>query len=89
MPAFYKRYVDDTLSKMPDVSCASVFLSTLNEIHPSLSFTMELENNGKRLSWNDDYQKSPRKDTEVYVKQTCTGLYGITKAMLTKSTNIL
>ena len=57
MPVFYKRYVDDTLSKMPDVSCASVFLSTLNEIHPSLSFTMELENNGKRLSWNDDYQK--------------------------------
>ena len=32
---------------------------------------------------------SPRKDTEVYVKQTGTGLYGITKAMLTKSTNIL
>ena len=56
MPAFYKRYVDDTLRKMPDVSSASVFLSTLNEIHPSLSFTMELENNGKRLSWNDDYQ---------------------------------
>ena len=28
------------LSKMPDVSSASVFLSTLNEIHPSLSFTM-------------------------------------------------
>ena len=57
MPAFYKRYVDDTLSKMLDVSSASVFLSTLNEIHPSLSFTMELENNSKRLSWNDDYQK--------------------------------
>ena len=25
MPAFYKRYVDDTLSKMPDVSSASEF----------------------------------------------------------------
>ena len=47
MPAFYKRYVDDTLSKMPDVSSASEFLLTLNEIHPSLSFTMELEDNGK------------------------------------------
>ena len=47
MPAFYKRYVDDTLSKMPDVSSASEFLSTLNEIHPSVSFTMELEDNGK------------------------------------------
>ena len=47
MPAFYKRYVDDTLSKMPDVSSASEFLLTLNEIHSSLSFTMELEDNGK------------------------------------------
>ena len=46
---------------MPDVSSASVFLSTLNEIHPSLSFTMELENNGKRLSWNDDYQIQSQK----------------------------
>jgi len=35
MPAFYKRYVDDTLSKMPDVSSASEFLLTLNEIRPS------------------------------------------------------
>ena len=38
MPAFYKCYVDDTLSKMPDVSSASEFLSTLNGIHPSISF---------------------------------------------------
>jgi len=46
MPAIFKRYVDDTLSKMPDVSSASGFLLTLNEIHRSLSF-MELEDNGK------------------------------------------
>ena len=43
----YKRCVDDTLSKMPDVIAASIFLSTLNEVHPSISFTMELEKNGK------------------------------------------
>ena len=47
MPAFYKRYVDDTLSKMPDATAVSEFLSTLNEIHPSVSFTMELEDNWK------------------------------------------
>ena len=47
MPALYKRYVNESLSKMPDVSSASVFLSTLNEIPSSLSFTMKLENNGK------------------------------------------
>ena len=32
MPAFYKRYVDDTLG-MPDVSAVPGFLLTLNEIH--------------------------------------------------------
>ena len=32
---------------MPDVSSASEFLLAMNEIHPSLSFTIELEDNGK------------------------------------------
>ena len=36
LPTFYKRCVDDTLSIMPDVPAASTFLSTLNEIHPSI-----------------------------------------------------
>ena len=47
LPTFYKRYVDDTLSIMPDVQAAFTVLSTLNEIHPSISFTMELKKNGK------------------------------------------
>jgi len=47
MPSFYKRYVDDTLSTMPNVQAASTFLSALNEIHHFISFTMELEKNGK------------------------------------------
>jgi len=42
MPVFYKSYVDDNLSKMPDVSSASEFLLTLNEIHPSLHFSTAL-----------------------------------------------
>ena len=41
MPVFYNRYVNGTLSNMPDVSSPSEFLSTLNEIHPSVNFTME------------------------------------------------
>ena len=69
MPAFYKRYVDDTVSKMPDVSSASEFLLTLNEIHPSLSFTMELEDNGKLpFLGMVIIRNGPRLDTEVYVK---------------------
>ena len=75
MPAFYKRYVDDTLSKMPDVSSASEFLLTLNEIHPSLSFTMELEDNGKLpFLGMMIIRNGPRLDTKVYVKPTDTGL---------------
>ena len=75
MPAFYKRYVDDTLSKMPDVSSAFEFLLTLNEIHPSLSFTMELEDNGKLpFLGMVIIRNGPRLDTKVYVKPTDTGL---------------
>ena len=75
MPAFYKRYVDDTLSKMPDVSSASEFLSTLNEIHPSVSFTMELEDNGKLpFLGMVIIRNGPRLDTKVYRKPTDTGL---------------
>ena len=47
MPAFYKRHVDDTLSAMPDFETASEFLTTLNNSHPSIDFTMELEENGR------------------------------------------
>lgn len=41
MPTLYKRYVDDTLAIMPSTDAAFDFLSTLNSLHPSLSFTME------------------------------------------------
>ena len=47
MPAFYKRYVDGMLSTMPDFEIASEFLTTLNNSHPSIDFTMELEENGR------------------------------------------
>ena len=42
MPTFYKRYVDDTLARMPRTDAAVDFLTTLNSLYPSLSFTMEL-----------------------------------------------
>ena len=47
IPNFYKRYVDDTFSIMPNVETAEAFLSTLNDSHPSISFTMELATNGR------------------------------------------
>ena len=42
MPQLYKRYVDDTLARMPSADIATEFLNTLNGLHPSLTFTMEL-----------------------------------------------
>jgi len=44
---FYKRFVDDTLSAMPEPYAASEFLEILNKSHPSIDFTMELEENGR------------------------------------------
>ncbi|KAL9986971.1 hypothetical protein ACROYT_G001201 [Oculina patagonica] len=75
MPAFYKRYVDDTLSAMPDVETASEFLITLNNSHPSINFTMELEENG-RLPFlgMDIIRNGCHLDMKVYRKPTDTGL---------------
>ena len=42
IPHLYRRYVDDTLARMPNTDAATMFLTTLNGLHPSLSFTMEL-----------------------------------------------
>ena len=75
MPTFYKRYVDDTLSIMPDVLAASTFLSTLNETHTSISFTMGLEENGKLpFLGMEIIRNSTRLDKKVYRKPTDTGL---------------
>ena len=42
MPHLYRRYVGDTLARMPNTDAVTMFLTTLNGLHPSLSFTMEL-----------------------------------------------
>ena len=75
MPAFYKRYVDNTLSIMPNEETASEFLMTLNNSHPSINFTMELEENG-RLPFlgMDIIRNGCHLDTKVYRKPTDTGL---------------
>mgnify|MGYP000671748330 FL=1 len=47
MSDFYKHYVDDAFSMMPNVETAEAFLSTLKDSNPSINFTMELAANGK------------------------------------------
>ena len=39
---YYRRYVDDTLTIMPNITTATDSLNTLNHAHPSVSFTMEI-----------------------------------------------
>jgi len=60
---------------MPDVPTASDFLSTLNNIHPSIDFTMELEENGMLpFLGMEIIRNGLRLDTKVYKKPTDTGL---------------
>ena len=46
IPSFYRRYVDDTLVTMPNTESATDFLQVTNNMHSSLSFTMEIERDG-------------------------------------------
>ena len=51
LPSFYRRCVDDTLTVMPDATTATDFLHTLNNVHTSIKFTMEVEKNGTDTSF--------------------------------------
>ena len=74
LPDYYRRYVDDTLTIMPNIPTATDFLNTLNHAHSSVSFTMEIENDGM-LHFLDTQllNRSPQIETKVYVKPTNTG----------------
>ena len=45
MPTYYKRFVDDTLTIMPNKTSADSFLDILNQCHSSIKFTMKTESN--------------------------------------------
>ena len=77
LPSFYRRYVDDTFTIMPNIETASIgnFLDTLNKAHSSVKFRMETECNvmlpflGIQL-----LNRSPQIETKEYVKPTNSGL---------------
>ena len=78
LPFFYRRYVDDTLTIMPNIAIASKFLDTLNQAHfklISLKFTMETECKGMLPFLGIQLlNRSPQIETKVYVKPTNSGL---------------
>ena len=46
-PPFYQQFVDDTITNQSSMKSAEEFLSTLNNWHPSIQFTMKIEVEGK------------------------------------------
>ena len=75
LPTFYRRYVDDTISALGDHFKAMDLLTELNSIHPSLSFTMEIEVNNELSFLGVLFRnKEGSISTSVYRKSTNTGL---------------
>ena len=42
LPSYYRHYIDDTLTNMKDEVSTYSSLHVLNDLHPSVSFIMEL-----------------------------------------------
>ena len=75
IPSLYKWYVDDTLARMPNNVAAAEFLTTLNGLHPSLKFTMELPSDNMIPFIGIEIIKNGTDlETRVYRKPTNTGL---------------
>ena len=75
LPDYYRRYVDDTLTIMPNITTATDFLNTLNHAHPSVNFTMGIEKDGMLPFLGTQLlNRAPQIETTVYVKPTNTGL---------------
>ena len=72
---FNKRCVDDTFTIVNGIATAETLYRALNNAHPSMSFTMEIEVGGKLpfLGMNIIREENTI-NTEVYRKPTNTGL---------------
>ena len=75
LPSYYRRYVDDTLTIMKDEVSSYSFLHVLNDLHPSISFTMELSTENTLPFLGMVLRKDNQSiTTSVYLKPTNTGL---------------
>ena len=75
LPSFYKRYVDDTLTIIPDLNEANVFLDKLNSCHENLNFTMEIAEHDTISFVGMNITKcGNRLETSVHRKTTNSGL---------------
>ena len=75
IPEFYKRYVDDTFAVVSGIAAAETLFEALNNAHPLMSFTMEIEMGGKLPFLGMTIIREENTiNTEVYRKPTNTGL---------------
>ena len=75
LPSFYKRYVDNTFTIMPNLSEANAFLVKLNSCHENLNFTMEIAEQDTISFVGLNITKcGNRLETSVHRKSTNTGL---------------
>ena len=75
-PLLYRRYVDDCFPLFKSLNHVPLFLDYLNRQHPSISFTSELEKDGKLPFLDVEIFRSNGKfSTSVYRKPTFTGLF--------------
>jgi len=75
LSSFYKRYVDDTFTIMPDLNKANVFLDKLNSCHENLNFTMEIAEQDTISFVGMNITKcGNRLETSVHRKSTNSGL---------------
>ena len=74
--SLYRRYVDDCFFLFKSFDHVSLFLSYLNHQHSSISFTSELEKDGKLPFFDIEISRSNGKfSTSFYCKPTFTGLF--------------
>ena len=88
LPRYYQRYIDDTLTIMPDRITTGQFLDTFNSTHPSLKFTMEIEQEGSLPFLGTELlNRAPKIESKVYIKRTTRVSFCISRVTLTLSTS--
>ena len=75
-PLFYRRYIDDCFIVFRSSSHVPLFLNYLNSQHTNISFTCEIENDGKLPFLDILIERTTHGfSTSVYRKPTFTGLF--------------
>ena len=86
LPPYYRRYVDDTFTVMPDLSTAKDSLNTLNHAHPAIKFTVEVEKDGMLPFLGTQLlNRAPRIETKVFVKPTNSSITTVTSIIGTSA----